>query len=380
MTKAMTKAMTSPEARIESALKTTLATGHATHCFAECGFLDSADPVFRIEACSDERDIFDLASLTKALVTAPLLFSWHQNRNLPFSTRILDLGIESDTEFGSLSIDHLLSHRSGLPAWWNFWLDRMGRSREANFSDRAQRIHEVLTRHRPFLATSGHDCYSDIGFILLGHALESSYGQSLESLFDRELGKPLGLTGPYFVGGPESLPKERAIPTGYCPLRGRSLIGEVHDENCYGLGGFSGHAGLFGSGLGVSRLLREAMALDFWRNYGETNASLAKDAPLLGLRRADDPSSRPFGEGKAIGHMGFTGTAFWIDFGRHAYAIFLTNRIVSGRMPTHIKSLRAEVFGALDELVGKAVAHKQVLPQDLQRTIGKSNSPYENSR
>jgi CubicO group peptidase (beta-lactamase class C family) len=132
------------------------------------------------------------------------------------------------------SVLALATHTSGLTAWQPLYTLGLGRG--------TLLAHALLT---PPGATRGSIVYSDLGFIVLGHLVERVGGQPLAALaaglFER-LGVAARLGFTPGAGG--------VAPTEECPSRGRTLRGEVHDENAFPLGGAAGHAGLFGTARG----------------------------------------------------------------------------------------------------------------------------------
>ena len=347
--------MISVNNEIESTLKSGVREGYFTDYFVELGSLNDNTVFYR---CGDDSVIFDLASLTKALVLSPLVFTECKARNISLHTPIgqfikFPVRVLSMNRLDNITFFDLLSHSSGLGAWTNFWANRLiPEANSANlFRSRHLQIEEVLSR-RDLFQNKYSELYSDIGFILLGYIFENLVSDSLENYFykclDGSLSSKMG--GPRFL---QRASKENIASTGYCPIRDRIITGEVHDENCAALGGFSGHAGLFSSGEGLSQFFRCISPLPNWRMFLEENfkqQELHSKSGLLGLRRGDDESSQCFGNGSSIGHLGFTGTAFWIDMKRDTYAIFLTNRVVSGRRSAEIKMIRRSIFSYLNSI------------------------------
>lgn len=172
--------------------------------------------------------------------------------------------------------------------------------------------------------------YSDINYILLGIALERLEEQSLHAMDP----------GPGFTFAPVA---ESCAPTEFCSWRGRLIRGQVHDENCYALGG-SGHAGLFGTGTAV---------LDFAQRLLNRGPDLIGEA--LSETRTHGWERRyrgwPGGDGcsyHAIGHTGFTGTGLWLDFETGRAWTLLTNRVHPTRhAESGIADLRRQVGDAL---------------------------------
>lgn len=342
--------------------------GYFTHYYVECGFLSRQDPVLKVSFLPDDAFIFDLASLTKAIVTVPLILSIAEKYHLSLKDSIQEWYKKLDRtsqyipqEFQKISLQSLLAHRSGLPAWCNFWINRLDSRKISEFrGDWKEHVLKVLQRVKPTQKDVGFDRYSDVGFILLAVVIEEITGQPLNSLFNEFLVKEFNLpesseTAGFWLGYPtQHQDKVRDfISTGYCKIRQRALIGEVHDENAAAFGGPSGHAGLFGSGEGLVEFIRRFLASKIGKSFLQMNQKLSygKDHKPIGLgwRAGDDDSSRVFGDGKAIGHMGFTGTAFWIDPVHLTYGIFLTNRVISGRRSSFIKEIRREVFTQLQK-------------------------------
>jgi CubicO group peptidase (beta-lactamase class C family) len=352
-----------PAEKISSILKTWRDRGLYTHAHALAGSIESPDDTLDLTVCADQARVFDLASLTKALVTAPLVYSVLKGKGAdPLRASLGEVllpwpkGLAES--FKSLQVGDILRHRSGLPAWRNFWLGRLGLGLECppgdpGMAERHRTIVEKFASIPVRAATEPKHLYSDCGYILLGLALEQITGKSLSMLFDGILA---GNSDPerncihYADRLPAGIP---VIPSAFCPLRARLVVGEVHDENCAALGGVCGHAGLFGTAWGVAAVLRRFYEMPVYREFLEINANhlIAKSGHdpdyLLGWRRGSDRAASGFGDGNAMGHLGFTGTAFWVDWPNKRFAILLTNRVISGRVNRAIADVRAEVFSAL---------------------------------
>jgi len=342
--------------------------GLFTHVYVACGTLDERDPGFSFSSLPDGRRIFDLASLTKALVTTPLILAERElcpggleglvSDWLPANKAAL-----LDVRLRKLSILSLLRHRSGLPAWANFWLDEHGQNRFGQSLHPEEAAISALNRSADRLTEPAVPVYSDLGFILLGLILQWRRQENLAESFVRMAGclddtevLDIGFA-PHLVGL-----NEMAISTGFCPIRQRALVGEVHDENCAVLAGVSGHAGLFASGEALGLFLRSLLTSDLNHELLSLNASyrgLDNTDFLCGWRLGSGLSSSVFGAGQAMGHLGFTGTAFWIvppkphasaDLAQSRYGILLTNRVISGRASEDIALFRRGVFEQLDVL------------------------------
>lgn len=298
-----------------------------------------------------QRWIFDLASLTKLIVTAPLIIGKFYLQRKQFAALTLGEVLPPATgeqplsdRVRALKLLDLLSHRAGLAPWLNFYVNRLAVSpKDDLLASRHQQIPTVLGRVGDAKLFNPHpnkaSTYSDIGYILLGLALEQATGKSLAVLFRRWL-KDLGLPPGIDIGfNPEP---SLCIPTGYCKLRQRQLYGEVHDENCASLGGVAGHAGLFASLPALSVLLPRWFIDHRVQTLVELTAT-SQDG--VGFRRGDDGASTAFGGGAAIGHYGFTGTSLWLTPDSRRYHLLLTNRVIAGRLAlSAIKKYRHERY------------------------------------
>ena len=256
-----------------------------------------------------EEHWFDLASVSKVIATTTMILRLADEGKLdldaPLTSAIPDLrqyDLANAAE-RKLTFRDCLAHRSFLPAVEPIYTYGEDPARLRAF------VLQREWRHGP-------PVYSDINFLLLGIAIE------------RITGQPLGAwpLGEGFSFGPPFGP---AVATEHCMWRGRVLKGEVHDENCFAMGGQTGHAGLFGTVAGV---------LDFAR--GLLDGSGASPAMLDAIRTPQyahrtcgwERKFHGWSGGQAcsdetIGHTGFTGTGLWVDFDRGLAWTLLTNRV-----------------------------------------------------
>ncbi|MCL4845970.1 MAG: beta-lactamase family protein [Acidobacteria bacterium] len=272
---------------------------------------------------------FDLASLTKVIVTTTLAMRQVDAGCVTLETRIGDrLSTWEGGDRAHVTVGDLLAHASGLSAYLPFYRDHVGR----------REFEAAICRLPLEYVPRSRSIYSDLGFILLGFVLEDLAGSRLDEQF-AGVCVALGFGGLLFR--PAAADRERIAPTGVDPWRGRCLRGEVHDGNAWALGGAAGHAGLFGSARAVGTFARRVLADA--RGATPRGERLASAAVLERfLRRTDVPgSSRALGwdtmlptsscgpkmHVTAIGHTGFTGTSLWIDIEADAYFVLLTNRV-----------------------------------------------------
>lgn len=311
---------------------------------------EAAEPVSNTTA-------FDLASLTKPLATTLLLAAMKKEKKLEFSQPVAVFFKKVPDDKEAITIRQLLSHSSGLPAHRPFYEGLQKKE------DGTARQHEMerLILAEPLLYTPGsRSIYSDLGFLLLGFLVEKQSGKKIDDLFRERITDPLGLSEKIFFNRIGQIRAASYAATENCPWRGRVLSGEVSDENCFALGGVAGHAGLFGSIDGVLALVETIH--DAWQGESTHPAIAGNDLKMLLTRQAvpgstwalgfDTPSARNSSSGlyfsdASVGHLGFTGTSFWIDPVRHLCVVLLTNRVHPSRENPGIKEFRPRLHDAI---------------------------------
>jgi CubicO group peptidase (beta-lactamase class C family) len=318
----------------------------------------------------DARTCFDLASLTKVLVTTPLVLLSIQRARLGLDQpvqRALEGFAGQDRE--TITVRMLLDHSSGLPAWRPYYekVRSAAGGRWLATAKGQEAVRRMVAAEVPEAPPGRRALYSDLGFILLDWILERVHGQPTDRLFSKWLARPLKLQGLFFVDLKSPAKAARArrgrafAATERCPWRGRTLIGEVHDENAYAMGGVSGQAGLFGTVRDVAALA-EAWLGSFLHAGGCFEQSLVRQfwqrPQVPGSTRAlgfDTPSpqgsqaGRLFGP-RTVGHLGFTGTSLWIDPDRELIVVLLTNRVHPSRDNEAIKQFRPVLHERVAEL------------------------------
>jgi len=285
--------------------------------------------------------IYDLASLTKIIATTSMAMLLHDRGQLQLDTplgKILPaFNPQHDTQRSRVTLRHLLAHSSGLPA--HEYLYKTHGTR-----DEARNNAIAACLAMPLAAEPGTaSVYSDIGFILLGLALEAIIHEPIAIFCTREIFQPLGMTSTFFSPAPETL-RPHIPPTELdTTYRHRIVQGEVHDENAALLGGNenrpSGHAGLFSN---VPDILRFAQCILAGGQTAAGNQLFRPETIALFTTRAAEPPntsralgwdtpSTPSSSGHyfsphSAGHLGFTGTSLWLDLDRSLAVVLLTNR------------------------------------------------------
>lgn len=293
--------------------------------------------------------IFDLASVSKAIATTTMAMILYQRGMLDLEMSLVNVVPEfagEDERRGEVSFRQLLAHSSGLPAYEKLFL------RATTRDELLQAAFSV-----PLKADPGSQAeYSDIGFILLGVALERIADESLDRFCQREVFGPLGMTKTAF--NPPKAWREVAVPTADDQsFRHRLIKGEVQDENASVLGGVAGHAGLFSIAADVATFAACWIAGGQPIVRPETIALFTRrESSPLGTSRAlgwDTPSA-PSQSGKyfsasSYGHLGYTGTSLWIDPQRQLSVTLLTNRTWPDCSNQAIKQVRPAVHDAVVE-------------------------------
>jgi CubicO group peptidase (beta-lactamase class C family) len=301
--------------------------------------------------------VFDLASLTKPLATTLAVMELIRQARLTLKVDIGSiLPLFKNTEKEKIRVEHLLYHNSGFPDYRPYY-------KLLNKFESGQRktaLRELLIKE-PLIHLPGRQVmYSDLGFMVLCWVVEAAAGVRLDRFVAEHIYLPLGLKSLFFVPLDKKPTDAEFAATEKCPWRGILLEGAVHDENAYSVGGIEGHAGLFGTAGDVFKLLSELMAV-----YGGSVSKGVFDIDLirrfLSLNKQngrtlgfDTPSSKGSSCGRyfskrTVGHLGFTGTSFWMDLDRAIAVVLLTNRIHPSRGNERIKDFRPKLHNAVME-------------------------------
>ena len=332
----------------------------------------------RLEAGLDT--IYDLASLTKPLVTGLIISSLVESGDLDPNVPIGDVLNEFYTSVNAeITVNDLMMHTSGLPAWKPLYL----------LTDDPEGVGDEVARTLP-----GSDqqpvTYSDLNFIALGLASEQLKDARLSEIVEESIVRPLGLVDTRFNPNPDRKPriaasekgnefeKQTCVELGYLtadeapsakaapdskdPFRSQMIWGEVHDGNAYFMDGAAGHAGLFSTAREVFQIAQqflpnytsllkpescELFRTNFTRGMNEDRSfgfQLAStEGSTAGTRLAPE----------SFGHNGFTGTSLWIDPVKERVFVLLTNRTHNHPLPfVNINSVRRHFHDLAAGLLG----------------------------
>lgn len=300
---------------------------------------------------------FDLASLTKPIAVAFLFMKAVEEGIITLDYPLNRFFPPNwiSRHFAEVTLDDILSHRAGFPAYVKFYEHIIS---IPPYSRRESLLREILISGK-----EPYPVYSDLGYMVLGHILELIYENSLDEIFKRlaASGDAQRLNFLPFVlpshpleipGHCEQLPL--TVSTGWCPWRKRLLKGEVHDENCFCLGGVSGHAGLFGTARAIFSWIS-----DLWKSYTNNSGKYYSQSTVMEFfskpdsswswaRGFDTPTPgqslvAPYFSELSVGHYGFTGTSFWLDLKDGLTVILLTNRVYFGIMRKEFQEFRRHI-------------------------------------
>ena len=285
-----------------------------------------------------DRHLFDLASLTKIFTTVTalrLVDDGSLDLDEPVAS-VMSVGSGRDAE--AITLRQLLTHTSGLPAEGRLWRTGM----------RGAQLREAVLGSALLSRPGETHRYSDVGFIAIGELLERASGRRLDDL----VGETAALIGA------ESLTwipdADRAVATEVQPDRGL-VRGEVHDELAAALERPAGHAGLFGTVHDVgalARVVRDDGLGTGGRVLSPESARLLRTpvAPAEGFEQAVGLRVRDanwMGRADAVGHTGFTGTAFAVSPGTGDYGVLLLTRVHPTREDADVSAVRRSFFAFL---------------------------------
>jgi len=301
---------------------------------------DDAPPVTGETIC-------DLASVSKVVGTTAMAMVLYERGEIDLEAPVAAVAPEfagGDPRRKEVTLRMLLAHSSGLPAYERLY--RKAHSRE-----------ELLAAALaiPLAADPGTRAeYSDIGFIVLGEALERIAGESLDSFCVREVFGPLGMRSTTYCPPAELKPQIQPTVDDR-EFRGCVVQGEVQDENACVLGGVAGHAGVFSSASDVARFAhcmleggRPILRTDTVELFTRRESAPPGTSRALGWDTPSQPSQsgRRFSP-RSFGHLGYTGTSLWIDPERQLSVTLLSNRTWPDCASEKIKQVRPRFHDAV---------------------------------
>jgi CubicO group peptidase (beta-lactamase class C family) len=294
------------------------------------------------------KPVFDMASITKPAATATAAMVAIEKGKFGLNTEITDI-IPEATNLSRVRICDLMSHRSGLPD--GIPLHKNARSR--------QDCIDGLMRVKPTRPPNEAEVYSDLGYMMVGLAMEKVFDRSQKQISRDLIFRPLGMRKTSFV--PSAALRRRAVAT-ELQADGLPLIGVVHDENARAMEGVAGHAGLFSTAedllklsvmmIGEGKIKGKRFLSEETVELMATNQNKAISGNY-GYGWVTKRSESMFGErcsNQSFGHTGFTGTCVAVDPVKHISSIFLTSAVHPKRKETSINPYRRAVFDLAIEI------------------------------
>ena len=292
--------------------------------------------------------VFDLASLTKPLATALAMMALIQEGLVSLDQplqKVIPRFINTDK--AEISIRYFLTHQSGLPAWRPYFHQLIKYAPEKRPAYLKQMLIEEPLCYQPGKSF----VYSDLGFMVLAWIVEKVTGRAMGRYVTQTVYHALGLGSSFFFPSLSKLNEEvTCAATELCPWRALLLNGQVHDDNTYATAALQGHAGLFANVEAVFLLLSHI--LDSYHRIAD--GPLSPKLVQMFLKPTVDVSRQlgfdvPSGESPAcgryfskdtVGHLGFTGTSFWMDLSRRIVVVLCSNRVHPTRFNNRIRRWR----------------------------------------
>ena len=314
------------------------------------------DPVRRIPVTRDT--IYDLASLTKPLATAAALMHLVQQGRIRPEDRLGEVIADFlPTDKARIEIRHLLRHNSGLLPYRPYYRTL----RKFPVDRRKDELRRLLVNAPVRDAPGTRTRYSDLGFMILDWVIEAVSGTRLDRYTAQHIYAPMGISDLFFLPGRDASDRTNAWAPTRFSADGAPVFGRVHDENADAVGGVCGHAGLFGTAASVFAFVCDLLLTISRRSASGVFSSHVAAGflqPPAGADRAmgfdtvspeGSSSGRYFTPRRAVGHLGFTGTSFWMDPESGITVILLTNRVLFSGGSRRIKALRPMLHDAVME-------------------------------
>jgi uncharacterized protein YbbC (DUF1343 family)/CubicO group peptidase (beta-lactamase class C family) len=301
--------------------------------------------------------IFDMASLTKCIVTATSVMQMISDGRVRLNDPVAAYLPEfAQNGKGDITVRELLTHFSGLPP--DLDLKSPWQGRDAAFT--------MAMEAKPTYPPGTRFVYSDINFETLGFLVEKVSGTTLNEYARTKIFAPLGMNSTRYL--PPDAWKPRIAPTQY-DEQGKMLRGVVHDPTARRMGGVAGHAGLFSTADDLAKFAQALLSGDriLSRLDVEKMTTPQQPATAPSLRGLGWDIDSPFASNRgellpvgSFGHTGFTGTSLWIDPVTDTYIILLTNAVhPSGH--GSVVSLRAHIATAVASSLELTVSESEKL-------------------
>ncbi|MDY0131358.1 MAG: serine hydrolase [Desulforegulaceae bacterium] len=301
------------------------------------------------------KTVFDLASLTKPLATA-ICFQllWQEGKISPdnYVSKFVQGFDKNGKNF--IKLENLLLHNSGLPAHKHYYEKLCF----LPFDERENARIGWISREALISLPGTKTLYSDLGFMVLKNILEKVSGMNISQYIKNNFYDKVG--SELFYGSKIKKNLKDFCSTGFSSFRKRHLKGEVNDDNAFSIGGEDGHSGLFGTCIDIHCVLNELVGSFLGagnkvlkNDFTEKMLKIRKNRRALGFD-GKSYSNSSCGDSfslNTVGHLGFTGTSFWVDLEFNRWIILLTNRVFCGDNNEKIKEFRPKLHNLISNLV-----------------------------
>lgn len=273
-----------------------------------------------------------------------------ESGHLQLSTTVAEVFIKRGFKLRNITIADLLSHSAGFidhKKYYNLFYDKF----------KEQILDDILGQDLAY-ATGSSVQYSDIGYMLLGYIVEEISGMDLQTFWVENIAKPLNINTLFTFSGDIKLSKKNCVCTTNLIDKKILHCGSVHDDNSRVMGGVAGHAGLFGTIEGLLEILERLLKcyegkepLPFCSRE-IFHSFLVKNKRSTWTYGFDTPAKLNSSAGisfseQTVGHLGFTGTSFWLDFKKNVAVILLTNRAFFSESLLNMKKFRPAFHNAV---------------------------------
>lgn len=309
-----------------------------------------------------DNSIYDVASLTKILVTLPLIMELYEANELNLDSTLGELIPDyKNTNKSTLTLKAILSHYASLKPWIPFYkatIDTIANTPKPLFyKSKPSQKFSIQVAEQLYLRNDYSDSiydkikfsellpqkefyYSDLPYYILKTYLENYYKTSLSTIIQKRFYEPLGANYSTYLPL-EKFPKNQITPSEIDDyFRLQVLQGHVHDMGAAMQNGIGGHAGLFSTANDVAKLMQ--LYLQNGSYGGQHYFDSSTMAAFNKCYYCEDDVHRGVGFNKpqlegegptcgcvsmaSFGHSGFTGPYAWADPKEEIIYVFMTNR------------------------------------------------------
>ena len=338
---------------------------------------------------TNSETIYDLASLTKILVTTPIIMNLVDKNIIGLETKLKEIIPRYEKSNKSeISVKELLSGHAALQAWIPFYkltLDEKNRPSSKYYSFSRNRTNSVKVSPDLYLRTDYIDTirniieksdllknkykYSDLSYLIIQEFIENHYNQNLDQIIHELMFRKLGIDLNYNPTLKYST--KNIAPTELDEyFRYKEINGYVHDMAAAMLGGVSTHAGLFGNAINVAKVMQLYIQNG---NYGNQQILNPETINLFNnCYYCDEDNRRGVGFDKpqleddgptcgcismnSFGHSGWTGTFAWADPDQEIIYVFLSNRSYpTGESAGKSKLVKENIRSKIQEIIYNSI-------------------------